>query len=133
MTQGWGVGIHEYRLVRPADWNSAARDGEQITFCVSHNEHVSQPAPHSKIIAGSDFCPYAVTTIGRNILTIQAHPEVDRGFARVLYDHRRERIGDAATDAALQSLEKPTNDAEFVQMALQFVRSRIGASRDKVA
>ena len=121
--QGWGVGIHDYDMTDPPDW--LANPPARLSFCASHNDQVVETAPETRIIARSDFCPAAATTIGSNVLTIQSHPEMTKASSRAIYGVRREQLGDKLADTALASLAKPTNEHAFVDMVEQFLATRL--------
>ncbi|MEM8971545.1 MAG: type 1 glutamine amidotransferase [Pseudomonadota bacterium] len=121
--QGWGVGVHDYDLTDPPPWMACSPS--HLSFCASHNDQVVEPAPDTNIIARSEFCPVAATTVGRNVLTVQSHPEMRKSFSRELYGIRRELLGDERADTAISSLGKPTNEKVFVEMVEQFLMARL--------
>ncbi|MEM9359919.1 MAG: hypothetical protein AAGB04_27355 [Pseudomonadota bacterium] len=122
--QGWGVGIHDYDVIDAPTWMAGAPG--QFSFCASHNDQVVEAAPETNIIARSEFCPIAATTVGNNVLTVQSHPEMRKAFSRELYGIRRELLGDQLADDAIASLGKPTNEQVFVNMVEQFLVARLG-------
>ncbi len=122
--QGWGVGVHDYEVINAPTW--MAGPPSQFSFCASHNDQVVEAAPESNIIARSEFCPIAATTVGSNVLTVQSHPEMRKAFSRELYGIRRELLGDQLADDAIASLGKPTNEQVFVNMVEQFLVARLG-------
>ena len=122
--QGWGVGVHDYDVTDIPGWLSNAP--EQLSFCASHQDQVVEAAPGTKILAGSEFCRTAATTVGANILTIQSHPEMSKALSRSLYEIRRELLGDRLADQAISSLDKATNEHVFVDMVEQFLIARLG-------
>lgn len=121
-TQGWGIGVHEYTTALAPDWMVPYADN--IRLLVSHQDQVAQLAPNAVSIAGSDFCPNAITTIGPNILTIQGHPDYTDDFARDLYHSRRGRIGDAQVETALQSLEVACDSKVVTEWMARFISDR---------
>ena len=120
--QGWGIGVHDYRVCAHAGWMPEAK--EQVSFCASHNDQVVETAPGTAVIAASEFCPIAMTTIGENILTVQGHPEMSRQFSHALYELRRPRFGDEMVDDAIRSLDKPTDSTAFAAMVARFLEQR---------
>ncbi len=60
-------------------------------------------------------------TLGANVLRMQNHPEMTTAFAAELYRARRERMGHATVDAALDSLTRPTDDAAAASWILNFL------------
>lgn len=120
----WGVGVQSYPLEALPDWLSppaATASAEGFNLIALHRDQVTLPAPDSRIFAGSAFCPYGVTQIGTHILTFQAHPEMDPAFAALVYDFERHRIGDAATDAALATLDMPRDTALAARWIMAFL------------
>jgi len=125
---GWGIGVQSYQLREVPTW--APRDGarratDQFRLIALHEDQVIQPAPGSRVLAGNTFCPLGITTIGVNVLTIQAHPEMTRQLARVLYEELRGEQGDRLTDQALQSLETPIDDQLAARWILAFLQHRL--------
>lgn len=56
--KGWGAGLHRYEVVRRERWmdGDAAPD---IAVPASHQDQVIIQPPNTKIVAASDFTPYA--------------------------------------------------------------------------
>lgn len=120
--QGWGVGVHRYRFARRADFMTPER--EEVALIASHQDQVVVVPREAEVLAGSEFCPVGAMQIGRNVFSIQLHPEMQRGYSRALYEMRRELIGSHKIDAALASLAEP-NDADAVRdWILAFIRER---------
>ncbi|MCB1356646.1 MAG: hypothetical protein KDK53_09180 [Maritimibacter sp.] len=120
----WGVGMQHYAVTALPDWlppDAAAEAGDGFDLVALHHDQVTRPAPGTQVFAGSAFCPYGVTQIGARILTFQPHPEMDPGFAAEVYDFERHRIGDAATDAALATLDRPRDTARAARWIMAFL------------
>jgi GMP synthase-like glutamine amidotransferase len=122
-TKGWGIGVHEYDVTARMSWMAPPID--KVGLLVSHMDQVVETAPESTILAGSNFCPNAITMIGPNMLTLQAHPEHTKEFAFDLYNSRRTRIGNGQVDAAVKSLQQPTSEGQVAAWIAQFISSRI--------
>jgi GMP synthase-like glutamine amidotransferase len=125
---GWGVGVQKYELREvpawvPKDRSRALPDG--LRLIALHQDQVTQPAPGSRVLAGNAFCPLGITTIGANVLTIQAHPEMAKKLARALYEELRSEQGDERTDEALQSLDAQVDDQLAARWILAFVEYRL--------
>lgn len=125
---GWGIGVQTYELREvpgwaPLDRSRAVTDGFHLIAL--HRDQVTQPAPGSRVLAGNAFCPLGITTIGENVLTIQAHPEMTKTLARVLYEEERGENGDLRTDQAVQSLETQIDDQRAARWILAFVQHRL--------
>ncbi|WP_425101984.1 glutamine amidotransferase-related protein [Tropicibacter sp. S64] len=120
----WGVGVQTYALETLPDWlpagiATASEDG--FDLIALHHDQVTRPAPQTRTFAGSAFCPYGVTQIGSHILTFQDHPEMDPAFAALVYDFERHRIGGAATDAALATLDRPRDTGLAARWIMAFL------------
>lgn len=129
---GWGVGVQKYELLELPAWVPPARSGaaaDALRLIALHQDQVTRPAPGSCVLAGNAFCPLGITTIGENALTIQAHPEMTRKLARVLYEELRQEQGDERTDRALQSLETPIDDQLAARWILSFMQYRLEVNR----
>ena len=127
-TNGWGIGIHKYSIIKNTEWMD--RPKKTLQLCVSHADQVIRTAPHTNLIAESNFCPNAMTTIGKNILTLQAHPEMMVEFAADLYNSRRSQLGENLVDIALQSLKRPTDEQIVSRWVTNFIGDRV---KDKVS
>lgn len=121
--KGWGIGVHDYDVAMPMDWMKPCIDS--IGLLVSHMDQVVETAPDTTVIASSDFCPNAITTIGTNILTLQPHPEHTKEFAQELYGSRRERIGNDHVEAALGSMRQPTHEGAVAEWIARFISTRV--------
>ncbi len=120
--RGWSVGRHRYAVVRPTPWMQPAADG--FAVAASHQDQVEAPPPGAVTIAASSFTPHAALAY-RDIpaISFQGHPEMDDAFASALYASRRERIGEAAIEAALASLAAPSDAGLVAGWIAAFLRA----------
>lgn len=110
--RGWGVGLHRYAVVSAEPWMRPGADVVDIP--VSHQDQVVEPAPDARVIAASDFTPFAGLAYGRDAISLQHHPEFDPAYAAALVESRRgDRIDAALADTALAGLGQP-NDRMLV-------------------
>ncbi|MBL6952986.1 MAG: gamma-glutamyl-gamma-aminobutyrate hydrolase family protein [Alphaproteobacteria bacterium] len=116
---GWGVGVHRHDLTARSDWMQPPVSS--LSLLASHQDQVVTPPPGAVVLGGSDFCPIGIMTVGPNVLSIQNHPEMTREFATDLYQMRRDRMGDAVVDTALNSLKKATDEADAAAWLLEFL------------
>ena len=49
--QGWGVGVHDYRVETPAPWMADAKPGDVVSTLVSHQDQVTVPPPGAEVLA----------------------------------------------------------------------------------
>jgi len=102
---GWGAGLHRYQFVGdPLPWMDPAPDGG-VRIIASHQDQVVELPEGAEVIARTDHCPIAAYTLGPSVFAIQPHPEFTTAVSRGLVERRRDRIGEAASDAALASLD----------------------------
>lgn len=100
---GWGVGAHTYTLQSTPEWMPDTTP-DLFDSYVSHQDQVTTLPEGASLLASSVFCQNAMYQIGDRVLAMQSHPEMPSAYVRDLYDFRRERIGDAKIDAALESV-----------------------------
>ncbi len=110
-TEGWGVGMQRYGVQASRPW--MAPPARSFANIVLHRDQVTEPPPDAELLAGSDFCPFAMLAIGANVLTLQSHPEMTPALTAEVLEQRRPEIGAARSAAALASLRQE-NDAELV-------------------
>jgi len=112
--KGWGAGLHRYEIKRRADWMNADA-GPTLSIPVSHQDQVIDLPPDAKVLAASEFTPYAVLEYPeRRAISFQGHPEFSPEYATALIDLRRgSRYQQEFADAAVASLQQP-NDAARV-------------------
>jgi GMP synthase-like glutamine amidotransferase len=92
--KGWGAGLHCYDVVRREPW----MDGESsVAVPASHQDQVVVQPPNTKVVAASDFTPYAALGwTDRPAISFQFHPEFSPEFAKALIAHRFDIVPDPA-------------------------------------
>lgn len=100
--QGWGVGVHRYRLAARAPWMNP--ETAELTLLISHQDQVTELPEGATVIASSDFCPNAAYHIGDQVLCFQGHPEFVNDYSRALLDARQQHLGDDVYQQAVASL-----------------------------
>jgi GMP synthase-like glutamine amidotransferase len=110
--KGWGVGLNRYAVLERESWMDAA---PEFAIPASHQDQVTALPPGARVIAASDFTPFAALAYtDKPAISFQGHPEFAPAYAEALIENRRgTRFTDAQADAAVQSLEQP-NDRERV-------------------
>jgi GMP synthase-like glutamine amidotransferase len=125
--QGWGVGVHQYAVQALPAWVAGDMPAQPLRLIALHQDQVLRAAPGTRVLAGNDFCPLSITTIGDNVLTVQPHPEMTRVLARDIYEEARSALGDALADPAIASLDGPLDDALVARWILAFIAHRRAA------
>ena len=123
--KGWGVGAQRYALSDAATEMGFTTDDGGFSLPVSHQDQVSTLATGAQVLAGNDFCPFAMSVLDNHILTFQGHPEFQREYARRLFALRRESLGDTMYQQALLSLEKEPERALVATWIVNFIKQRL--------
>jgi len=107
--KGWAAGLNRYEVVHPQRWTNGER---QIAIPASHQDQVVVQPPGTKVVARSDFTPFAALAWSdRPAISFQFHPEFSVGYAKALIEKRFDRVNDP--EGALASLDAP-NDNQAV-------------------
>ncbi|MEM9343662.1 MAG: type 1 glutamine amidotransferase [Pseudomonadota bacterium] len=116
---GWAVGRHVY------DWN-----GRDVALNVWHQDQVTKAPDGATVFATSPFCRNAAMMVGDDVLTMQPHPEFDRGATESLLDGRGPGIvPDQLLAQAKDALDQPIHDAQIAAQIGAFFKERIGHDR----
>lgn len=116
--EGWGVGVQEFRTVRPLPWFPEAT--RTVSLIASHQDQVLSVPDGVTVWSTSDYCPAAGLLVGERAWSVQGHPEFTPDVARVLYEGRRDRLGDTLTDEARGSLERPVSNRAVARAIVRF-------------
>jgi len=131
--QGWGLGRHTYRVGKAEPWMVASK--QRLHLAVSHQDQVLEAPATARVLAHSDFTPYAALVYDHApALSFQGHPEFCPSFADALIRSRRgTRFSEDMADTALASLEAPLDGdvvaawiAGFYAHALSFKDANFG-------
>lgn len=107
--KGWGVGLHNYPVVRHEPWMD---DAAIVAAPASHQDQVVLQPPRTEVIASSVFTPYAALAwTDQPAISFQFHPEFTPDYAQALIEARRDRLPDP--ERAIGSLARP-NDTERI-------------------
>lgn len=118
---GWGFGIHSARLTANPDWIGA--DNPEFKLVVIHQDQVVELPPGFSTIGSNDFCPNSVITDHRLMLGIQGHPEFSKDYCAYRADFRRELIGEAKHQEAMEQLaNNDTASGEVLGWVSRFLR-----------
>jgi GMP synthase-like glutamine amidotransferase len=120
---GWGVGSLPMTIVQPQPWMDPPRS--TATLLYSHQDQVVELPPDGRVLAAAAHCPIAMLAIGDDMVGLQAHPEFGAAYVRALLEDRVDRIGASETEAALATLQEPTDGRTTARWILAFLRSRV--------
>jgi GMP synthase-like glutamine amidotransferase len=120
---GWGAGALPMEVLDSPAWMDPSRP--EVTLLYSHQDQVTELPPAGRVLASARHCPNAMLAVGDDVVGIQAHPEFGTAYVRALLEDRVDRIGEAGTRAALDSLEVPTDEGLVARWILAFLRSRL--------
>jgi GMP synthase-like glutamine amidotransferase len=105
--QGWGLGRHTYHVGKAEPWMVGSK--QRLHLAVSHQDQVLEAPATARVLAHSDFTPYAALVYDHApALSFQGHPEFCASFADALIRSRRgTRFSEDMADTALASLKAP--------------------------
>lgn len=114
---GWGVGLHQYAVLSRQPW-MGDDTAEIVALPASHQDQVVQIPAGARVFLRNAFTPNAGLVWGKDILSIQAHPEFSTGYTEALIAGRTEVIKSVLAKAAIASLSRP-NDCRIVGRWIQ--------------
>ena len=120
-TGGWHVGVDSLSLYK--EKFKFKTDSNKYNLIFSHQDEVRKLPKDSKLIAGSKACPNGMYVIGNHIMCSQGHIELDREFTRLIYDFRKDQIGELKYLNACKSLTSSTDEHDFVRDLIEFLKS----------
>ena len=125
--KGWGVGI------TTADVSEKGSDlgisGQFLNMIVSHQDQVTGIPSNAEVLAKSDFCPFFAVKWSDSLISIQGHPEWQKGYSEALMNDRRDRIPKQVLEAGIKSLEKTLDNEGFMSVILNFLSKGIKSGK----
>jgi GMP synthase-like glutamine amidotransferase len=121
--KGWCVGRHTYEIVDCPVW-SGGPCPPTLNVAASHQDQVVVKPPSARVLARSDFTPYAALEYDdAPAISFQCHPEFSPDYSAALYGARRGvSLSDGQADAAIASLEAPLDGALLAGWLARFLR-----------
>lgn len=117
--KGWGAGLHRYTIVGSEPWIDTAGT---IAIPASHQDQVVVQPPGAKVVASSDFTPFAALAwTDRPAISFQFHPEFSPAFAKALIEKRYDIVPDP--EAAIASLDAPNDNERVAGWIRRFLRA----------
>ena len=117
--QGWGVGVHSYRLAGKPEWMSPALD--ELQLLISHQDQVTRLPEKATLLASSDFCPIGAYHIEDQVLCFQGHPEFVHDYSRALLDLRQQHLGEQVYQQGVDSLKHSQQGSAVAEWMMRFV------------
>lgn len=117
--QGWGVGVHRYRMVSQPAWMDPPLD--ELQLLISHQDQVTRLPDNATLLASSDFCPNAAYHIGDQVLCFQGHPEFVHDYSRALLELRQQHLGEQIYQGGMASLSGEQQGNRVAEWMMRFV------------
>ena len=117
---GWHAGVDSISLNKNA--NEYGEDGKKYNMVFSHQDEVQRLPRNATLIAGSPICPNGMFLIKNHIFCTQGHIELDKKFAKIIYDFRKNQIGDSKHQHACETLAMQTDEREVARSLLEFLK-----------
>lgn len=117
--QGWGVGVHHYRIASQPAWMDPPLD--ELRLLISHQDQVTRLPENATLLASSDFCPNAAYHIEDQVLCFQGHPEFVHDYSRALLDLRQQHLGERIYQRGVESLQSEQQGSTVAEWMMRFV------------
>lgn len=112
---GWSLGVKKTSPI------GLTRLGtEPFNLIYSHQDQITEPAKDTVILASTDTCPIAATSLGEHILTFQGHPEFYPDYSIELYQFRRKNYPPETYETAMDSFQQPIDQPLVGKMIIDF-------------
>ncbi|MDO6581280.1 gamma-glutamyl-gamma-aminobutyrate hydrolase family protein [Photobacterium sp. 2_MG-2023] len=125
--RGWGLGVNGYAVKKKAGWMKGA--GPTVSLVVSHQDQISRLPADARVLAGSDFCPFAMIQIKTYFLGIQGHPEFTKAYVKDLMTARQQIYAAEAYEKGIDSLSQPADDKRVVSWIVSFLDTALAKRR----
>ena len=122
--RGWGVGVSFNQILEPKPWMQPVQD--KLDLIVSHQDQVVELPPQAQVVASSDFCPNYLLQYGSHFLSVQGHPEFEKGYSEALMDMRSLTIAPARVRAGKVSLHADLDSDLMFDWIINFLRQAQG-------
>lgn len=107
-SKGWGIGIRTSQVV---DAPTRCVLGDTLSLIYNHHDQVMKLPPGATRVATSEFCPNEGFTIGRNICTLQGHPEFPVWYVRHWIENHAPDEPEELKARAIKTLDTLPNDS----------------------
>ena len=117
---GWHAGVDSIFLNNDA--LEYGDQGKKYNLVFSHQDEVKRLPRNATLIAESASCTIGMFLIENHIFCTQGHIELDKKFARMIYDFRKKQIGDSKHQHACETLDMQTDEHEIAKSLLEFLK-----------
>jgi GMP synthase-like glutamine amidotransferase len=121
-SQGWGAGVLKVELLKQEAWMQPPQ--KEIRIHHMHQDQVQKLPKGSVVLGRSEHCEVGMFRVGDSMLGIEGHPEFTPEFSEALIRARVERIGPAASKAALETVRQPTDAPVVAQWIRRFMQRK---------
>lgn len=121
-SEGWGAGVLKVELLKQEPWMQPPQ--KEIRIHHMHQDQVQKLPKGSVVLGRSEHCEVGMFRVGDSMLGIEGHPEFTAEFSEAVIRTRVERIGPAASRAALESVRQPTDAPIVAQWIHKFMERK---------
>ena len=120
--KGWGLGLQDYAVEDVEPWMDPVA---HVALAASHQDQVVELPPGARIVAASDFTPFAALAYGdQPAISMQPHPEFEPAYATALIERRLETVlNEAQGRAAMETYARPNDNARVGGWIRRFLES----------
>ncbi|HCH33022.1 MAG TPA: GMP synthase [Oceanospirillaceae bacterium] len=127
--RGWGLGMAQYAVSKPAQWMQPSLD--RYNIWVFHEDQITQLPVGAQILSGNDFCPAFLVQYNPVTMSIQGHPEFFKGFfTRVLGSDEFDSMPDIRAQG-LANLEGEHDGPVLFSWIAEFLRQAFNTCASK--
>jgi GMP synthase-like glutamine amidotransferase len=119
-SRGWGVGVREMTIAATEGWMQPPLARVKLQYM--HADQVETLPPGAVVLGYAPHCEIALFRVGDRMLGIEGHPEFPAAYERALLEIREQHIGSAEVQAALATIEEPTDERIVAQWIARFLR-----------
>jgi GMP synthase-like glutamine amidotransferase len=112
---GWALGV---KKTSPTGSNLLGTESFNLIY--SHQDQITKPVEGTVVLASTDICPIAATSLGEHILTFQGHPEFYPDYSSELYEFRRENYPPETYQKAMDSFQENVDQPLVAKMMIDF-------------
>lgn len=114
-TAGWSLGV---KNTIPIGSNRLGT--EPFNLIYTHQDQITKPVEGTVVLASTDTCPIAATSLGEHILTFQGHPEFYPDYTSELYEFRRNNYPPETYQKAMDSFQQSVDQLLVGKMMIDF-------------